>query len=153
MDEPTTRTGPATMSSSPEASRAANEAMNLASDFLEKSLAQTRETQDKLLTVAQGAKEAMDQIVSSVMKGSADYRLKLIEMARTNANAAFDFAAQLAAAKSPAQVVELSQQHASRQVEVVTAQLKELTSLAEKVASDTAEPIRSNLIKTFDRAA
>ena len=44
--------------------------------------------------------------------------------------------------KSLSEAVELSTAHARKQFEAVTAQTKELTALAQKVATETAEPIK-----------
>ena len=41
----------------------------------------------------------------------------------------------------------------ARQSETATAQAKELTALAQKVASDTAEPIKSGINSAFNKAA
>jgi len=68
-------------------------------------------------------------------------------------HAAFDFATELFNAKSLSDVVELSTAHLRKQVEAMTAQTKELTSLAQKVATETAEPIKEGVGKVFKQAA
>ena len=55
-------------------------------------------------------------------KGASDYGLKVIEAARANTNAAFDFATQLMTVKSLSEVVELSTAHTRKQFETLTAQ-------------------------------
>ena len=47
----------------------------------------------------------------------------------------------------------MSTAHARKQFEALTAQTKELTALAQKVASETAEPIKEGVGKVFKHAA
>ena len=77
---------------------------------------------------------------------------RCIEAARENTNAAFDFASQLMTVKSLSEVVELSTAHARKQFETVTAQTKELAAIAQKVATDTAEPVKESFSKAFKRS-
>ena len=55
--------------------------------------------------------------------GAADYNLKIIEIARTNTNAAFEYAENLMGAKSPAEFVVLFTTHARKQIDTMTAQI------------------------------
>jgi phasin family protein len=77
--------------------------------------------------------------------------MKVIEVARVNTNAAFDFANKLLAAKTLSEVVELSSAHLRKQFETLTEQGKELSALAQKVATEAAEPIKSGVTKAFNK--
>ena len=68
-----------------------------------------------------------------------------------NTNAAFDFAGELIAAKTLSEMVELSSTHARKQFEALTQQSKELSALAQKVATETAEPIKSGVSKALSQ--
>ena len=68
----------------------------------------------------------LETVYSTASKGSTEYGLKVIEIARTNTNAAFDFVEELFGVKSPSELVELSTAHARTQFETLTAQGKEL---------------------------
>ena len=48
-------------------------------------------------------------------------------------------------------MVELSTAHARKQFEALTAQSKELSALAQKVATETAEPIKTGMNKAFNK--
>jgi hypothetical protein len=52
-----------------------------------------------------------------------DYNLKMIDMARVNTEGVFEFARQLATAKSPSEMVELWTSHARKQFEMLSEQL------------------------------
>ena len=66
-------------------------------------------------------------------------------------NAAFDFARQLTRVKSPSEFFELSTAHARKQFETFTEQTKHLTSLAQKVTTDAAQPLQSGVVKVFNK--
>ena len=57
-------------------------------------------------------------------------RPALIEMVRTNTRAAFDYAHELLGVKSPSEFIELSTAHMRKQFDPLSAQTKELYSLA-----------------------
>jgi hypothetical protein len=60
--------------------------------------------------------------------------------ARANTDAAFEFACGLIAMKSPPEVVERSTEQVRKQFDLAAAQNKGLWALAEKMATETAEP-------------
>jgi phasin len=95
----------------------------------------------------------LETTYSTATRGAADYGLKMIEAARANTNAAFDYAGELMTVKSLSEVVELSSAHARKQFEAFAMQTKELNALAQKVASDTAEPIKTGMNKAFNKVA
>jgi phasin len=116
-------------------------------DMAEKSLSQAKDNYEKMKSAAEEATGVLEDTYATATKGAADYSLKLIEMARENANATFDFAAQLLAAKTFSQFVELSTAHARKQFEALSEQSKELATLAQKVAAEAAEPIKEGMSK------
>jgi phasin len=122
-------------------------------EFAEKSVASTKEAYDKMKAVAEDATGALEGTLSVAAKGTADYNRKVIEVARANANAAFDYARDLLDAKSMSDVAELSTTHAHKQFEALSQQTKDLTALARKLAVETAEPIKTRLNATFGKLA
>ena len=67
---------------------------------------------------------------------------------KTNTEAAFEFAQQLTAVKSPREFFELSTNHSRKQVETLTEQARELATLAQKALSETAERVQADMTKT-----
>jgi hypothetical protein len=55
--------------------------------------------------------------------------------------------------KSASEMVELSTAHARSQFETLSGQGKELATLAQKVATDTAEPIKTGVAKAMKKVA
>jgi phasin len=121
-------------------------------EFAEKGTAQAKEAYEKMKAVAEESTAVIEDTCATAAKGVTAYNLKLIECARANANAAFDFAGEFIAAKSLSEAIELSSAHARKQFEAITAQSKDLTTLAQKVAVDAAEPIKGGINQAFNKA-
>ena len=122
-------------------------------EFAEKGIAQTKDAYEKMKATAEQNTEMLETVYATASKGSTEYGLKLIEISRTNTNAAFDFFQSLFGVKSPSELVELTTAHSRTQFETVSAQGKELAALAQKVATETAEPIKSGVSKAMKKVA
>lgn len=122
-------------------------------EIAEKGISQAKENYERMKTAAEEATDVLEQTYATATRGATEYGLKVIESARTNTNAAFDFVSGLMAVKSPSEAVELATAHARRQFETLTAQGKELTALAQKVAADSSEPIKNGVAGAFRKVA
>ncbi len=122
-------------------------------EIAEKNITQAKETYEKMKHAAEEATDMLEGTYATASKGCSDYGLKVIETARTNSNAAFDLMSKLFGAKSYAEAVELSTGYMRSQFETMTAQAKELTEHAQKVATETAEPIKESFTSAFNKAA
>jgi len=120
-------------------------------EFAEKGMSQAKDNYEKMKAVAEEATDVIEDTYATATKGASDYGLKVIETARANANAAFDFANDMMSVKSVSELVELSTAHARKQFEAMTAQTKELTALAQKVATETAEPMKAGMTSAFKK--
>ena len=122
-------------------------------ELAEKSVTQAKDNWEKMKAATEEATDMIENSYSTASKGASDYGLALIDAARSNTNAAFDFYSQIMTAKSLSEVVELSTSHARKQFEAMTAQSKDLTALCQKVATDTVEPIKSGMTTAFKKVA
>jgi phasin len=122
-------------------------------DLAEKSTLQAKENYDKLKNATEEVTGGFKDAYETASKGTRDYGVRLIEAGRTNLNAAFDYATEFLSAKSPSDVIELSTAQLRKQLETLSEQSKELATLAQKVATETAEPIREGINKAFRQAA
>jgi phasin len=118
-------------------------------ELAEKSVSQARENYEKMKSAAEEATDVLEDTYATATKGVAEYGLKVIEAARANTNAGFDFASQLVTVKSVAEIVELSTAHARKHFEAIVAQSKELAAIAQKTAADAAEPVKESFGKAF----
>lgn len=122
-------------------------------EFAEKGLSHAKEAYAKVKTAAEETTGMLETSYANASKGTADYGLKMVEMARANSNAAFDFTAALLGARSLAQIVEISTSHTRKQIELATEQAKELAALAQKVAADATEPVKDGFANLCRKAA
>jgi phasin len=122
-------------------------------DLFDKTIARTKDIHEKMATVLEHSTEAFEEAFSCANRGSAEYRVKLMEIARVNANTAFDLAREAFEAKSLPELFELTLSHQRKQFDLATAQMKELSVLTQKVVTETAEPIRSGMTEPFKLAS
>jgi len=122
-------------------------------DMAEKSLSHAKENYEKMKSAAEQATGVLEDTYASASKGAADYGRKVLELSRQNTNAAFDFAAELLGAKTLSEVIELTSAHTRKQFEAMTEQGKELATLAQKVATEAAEPIKEGMTKAAKKVA
>ncbi|MBM3529731.1 MAG: phasin [Alphaproteobacteria bacterium] len=122
-------------------------------ELAEKGVTQAKDNWEKMKAATEETTDLIETSYSSASKGAVDYGRKVIEAARTNANAAFDFAGNMLTAKSVSEAIELSTAHARKQFDALTEQTKELTALAQKVAAESAEPIKKSMTGAFKKVA
>ncbi len=144
----TTRTATSKPASSPM-----TDAPQAFREMAETGTAQAKEAYEKMNTATAEATDLIRQSCSTAVEGAQVYNSKLLEFAQTNLKVAFDFAQKLLAVKSPSEFMELSTEHARKQLEILTEQTKELAALGQKVTLATAEPLKTGVTKTFSHAA
>jgi len=121
--------------------------------FAEKGVSQARDSYAKFKDVAEAHNTTVEAVFSSASKGVAEYSAKLMDILKANTGATLDLAQSLVGVKSPTEAVELWTSHARQQFETFTANARELTELAQKVATETVEPIKTGASKIFKPAA
>lgn len=122
-------------------------------DLVEKSASQAKEACERMKSATDEMADRLKESYATASRGANDYGLQLMEAGRAHATSAFDYAAKVVAAKSISELIELTTAHACEQLNVLTEQSKKLTSLAQKVANESAEPINEGIMKAFKRAA
>jgi phasin len=122
-------------------------------ELTEKGAAYAKDSYAKTQAAAGQATKMMEQTYSAASKGATDFNLHLLEVARTNMNAAFDLARQLARVTSPSEFFELTSAHMRKQLETLTEQTQQLTTLAQKVTTEAAQPLEAGIAKTFKKSS
>jgi phasin len=122
-------------------------------EFAEKSVTQAKDNWEKMKAATEEATDMIEDSYATATKGCADYGLKMIEAARANTNASFDYAGQMLTVKSLAEAVEVSTAHLRKLYETMAEQSKDLSALAQKVAAETCEPIKESMSTAFKKAA
>jgi phasin len=108
----------------------------------EKGIAHAKGTYEKAKVAGEQATDLLKNTYATAAKGSADYNLKIIEIACTNFKTAFEYGEALMGVKSPSEFVALSTTHARKQLETMIAQTNELTALARKVTTEVTQPLK-----------
>ncbi|GLK67198.1 phasin [Hansschlegelia plantiphila] len=125
------------------ANKAAERSAAPVRELAEKSVQQAKEGYARFKTVAEEASDTIEDAVATTSKGYKELSRKSVEVARSNANAHFDFLHALVGAKTLSQAIELQTSYARQQFDVVSGQIKELSALAQKTATDGARPFQS----------
>lgn len=121
-------------------------------DLFEKSVARAKDVHEKVTSVIGQSAEAFDEAFSSASRGQAEYRDKIMEIARANANLGFDLARSLCEVRTFEELLEATMTHQRRQLDATAAQMRELSALTQKVMSETTEPIRNGMAERFKLA-
>jgi phasin len=122
-------------------------------EVAEKGIAQAKDNYDKLKSAAEQASEVLEETYATASKGCSGYGLKLIETTRANSDAAFDLMSDVMNAKSYSEVVELYSAYLRKQFDTLVSQAKDLSEHAQKVATETAEPIKGAFNSALTKAA
>jgi phasin len=120
-------------------------------EMAEKGIAQTKDNFKNAKAATEEAAHVFQHAYTVAAKGARDYNLKVFEIARSNTNAAFDYARELLGVKSLSEFVELSNARSRQQFETMTAQSKELATLAQRVSIETAVPLKTGISDTFNK--
>jgi len=121
--------------------------------FADKSAAIASKTLEKGKATVEQSARAAEQSYSVTAENIRAFNVKMIDMARANADAVWDFSLQIATAKAPSDIAELWTTHANKQFEMLSEQTKELTALAQKMAGESAETITRSVNQVFKQAS
>jgi len=116
---------------------------------IDKGLSETRANYCKAKSAADEAASAIETSYASAKSGVVEINVKALEALRASADANFDFVKSVFGAKTVSEYVTLHTEFARKQVELLTGQTKELSALAQKVATESAETIKAQVAKTF----
>lgn len=115
----------------------------------EQSVGRVKENCEKMKVTSGEVTDNLREAYACNAKGAADYGAKVIEISSINTQSALDFLSGLMATKSLSDIMNLSATQSRKNFEAVSAQNKELWELAQKVATETAEPIKKSFAKVL----
>jgi phasin len=121
--------------------------------FAEKGVSQARENYAKFKDAAESHNGTVEAVFSSAHKGASEYAAKVMEFMKANTTSQLEFTQQLFSVKSPQDAFALWTGHSKTQLETFQAQAKELVELTQRVAAETAEPIKASAAKFAKPAA
>jgi hypothetical protein len=100
-----------------------------------------RESFDQTLQTGAEAVRGVQEGFTSALENVRDLNVSVIEMARANTHAAFDFAREVAEAEAPSDLLQACTTHATKQFDMLTKQASELTTLGEQFANTASQPV------------
>jgi phasin len=115
----------------------------------EKGLAQSRAAFEKFNAAAKETYASIDSGASIAAKGLSEFNAKAFEAFQANTAMTFDFFSALTGSKSVSDIIALAPAHASKQFQALKDQTKDLSSLAQKIVKESAEPLKSAIGKSF----
>ena len=121
------------------------------SGIAEQSAVRARENCEKMKAASGEMADVLREAYSTNAKGAADYGVKVIEISGVNTNSAFDFLTNLVGTKSLSEFIQLSAAQSRKNFEVASAQNQELWDLVQKVATETAEPIKKSVTRVLQK--
>jgi len=121
--------------------------------FADKTATIANETLEKGKAAAEQSAQAVEKSYSVTVENMRTLNVKMIEMARTNAEAAFDLALQIAKVQTPSDITGVWTTHARKQFEILGEQTKELTALGQKMAGEGVAPIVRGVSEVFKKAS
>jgi hypothetical protein len=117
--------------------------------FADRTARVAREAVEKGSAVAAESARDAEQSYFATADGIRDFNVRLIEMAHANTLAALDSVREISTAKGPSEAASLWTSHAQRQFETLTEQARELTALAQRIATSSAAPMTRSFGNAF----
>jgi phasin len=122
-------------------------------ELAEQGVARAQQGCEKIKVASEEMTEALRETYSSNARGATDYGLKVLEISNANTASAIDFFALVLGSKSVTDVVTLTVAQARKAFDTASAQNKQLWGLAEKLATETGEPIKKHFAKVLHQAS
>lgn len=117
----------------------------------EPGVARVKENCERMKTVSEEMADALRQTCTTNAKAATDYGVKVIDISSVNTTSTLDFLVRLADAKSLPEIMSLSITQARKNVDIASAQNRELWDLAQRVATEAAEPIKKGVAGVLQR--
>jgi phasin len=125
------------------------EAQGKVRTMVESGIVETRSKYTQMKSAADEAATAFEASYATIKSGALQLNTKALEALQAGAEAHFAFVKSAFSVKSPSDLVTLQTEFARKQIEMMTAHAKAMGELAQKVATDTVEPIKAQVAKTF----
>jgi phasin len=120
-----------------------------ARDAAEQVLAKSRATFEKINATAKETYGSLDASASIAAKGLSELNAKAFEAFQANAALTFDYFNALTGTKNLSDAIALTPAHANKQFQALKDQTKDLSTLAQKIGTESAEPLKAAIGKTF----
>src|SRR5690349_17780857 len=124
--------------------------MELPEAFREMAEKGVEQARDAYAKASEEAADLLENTYETAAKRATDYNRKLIEITRTNTRAAFDYVHELLGVKSPSEFIALTTAQMRKQFEIVSEQNKELSALAQEMATEACRHNQTSVSKALN---
>ena len=118
-------------------------------DVAEQGIEQARAAYEKVKSATEAASSALEDSIESSRKHTVKINDKVLDAAKANTSATFDFYKDAIAVKSVGEVLELQSEFAQKQFTAATKQSKEIHELTSKFATEFTAPAKEAISKAF----
>ena len=125
------------------------EAQGKARSIAETTLTETRAKFSQFRSAADEAVGAIESSYATVKNGAVELNTKALDALKAAAEANFEFVKSVFAVKSPSEYVTLHSEFARKQLEALQSNSKALGEIAQKIATESVEPIKAQVAKTL----
>ncbi len=132
-----------------EATKAAGETVR---EFAQSGVRKATEGFEQISKAAQTATEELNTQFTQAREGATKASLKLLEVAKEDADASFAVLRDFFAAKSPIEAFDVSAKYWRGRLETRIAQAQDLSAFVRKAADDAVRPVQERIEK-FTKAA
>lgn len=119
--------------------------------FAEQGATMARKNIESMKATSEEISDVLREACSMNVKGVAGYGARVMEISKDNTSASLEFLSRLAETRSLLDVVHLSTAQSREAFEAASAQNRELWKLAQQVAIDTTEPIKTGFNRVLNR--
>jgi phasin family protein len=137
------------MSKKPKTEMPPMEVPKEVAELAQKSVDSVQAAAERVGEFAHGNLQVFDAATSALKARTADFQLKVMEMAQGNLDASFDFARRALTVSDPSEFFQLQQDFFKKRFEQLTRQSKELSELSVLFAKETAKPFQEGFAKSF----
>jgi phasin len=117
------------------------------------SVVQAKESSEKMRAASEEIADMLRETYSTNARSAANYGFKVIEISGVNTNSALDFLTNLMGTKSLSEIIKLSATQGRKNFDAASAQNKELWDLVQKLAIESAEPIRNSFTRSLQKVS
>ena len=121
-------------------------------DFVENGATQAKDFYEKARNATEEASNLLGSTYATAAKGTTNYNLKVLEMAKVNSAATFNYVQALFGVTDFSQLIKLSTDHARAQVATLTEQTKALAALAQETTAQVSEPLKAKAATVLKKA-
>jgi phasin len=119
----------------------------------EKSLEQARNHYASMKSAAEDATDVLENTLEHARQNTLSFNQKIIDNAKDNTDAAFQFWKKIMGVKTLSEAIELQTSFARDRFDALTKQTKDIQEFAKKAAEETARPVNQAVQKTMSAKA